>query len=165
MNEINTKAPTPSKGVQTRSRRTFRRLLLAFAALVGAVAIGVAVNPAPAAASATGCSWWGPHTVGGITLQTGEECASVNGSGLYVSGTSVSYNSPWGNVCNWREVDQFRDIYGNVYWTVYGPTHLGCWHANWDSISINANVRAGSVSVLLQQNGGTITGVTHSIHS
>lgn len=48
-------------------------------------------NVTPAAASATGCSWWGPHTVGGLTVQTGEECASVNGSGTWINNTSVSY--------------------------------------------------------------------------
>lgn len=127
------------------------------AAMLGAAIVAVlSFNVTPAAADATGCAWWGPHTVGGITLQSGEECASVSGGGTWVNNTSVSFNSPWSNVCNWREVDRFRDTNGNLYATITGATHYGCWHANWDQVNINGNARSGSVQIALQQNGAYI---------
>jgi len=148
----------------TRPTGLLARIGIVAALFVTSIVATLSFGVSPAAASATGCSWWGPHTVGGITLQTGEECASVNGSGTWVNNTSVSFNSPWSNVCNWREVDRFRDTNGTLYATIYGPTHYGCWHANWDQVNINGNARSGSVQIALQQNGADITSVTHSIH-
>jgi hypothetical protein len=127
--------------------------------------LGMALGSfSPVGASATGCSWWGGGNVGGYYVPTAQYCFSISGSGTRVNSTSGSYNSPWGNVCNWREVVSFYNSNGQNYKTIVGSTHYGCWRANWESLPINGTAQKGYVVGQLQTNGQRLTEVRHNIY-
>lgn len=140
-----------------------RRVTVLIVGLALSVA-GMLVTAGQANASATGCSWWGGGHIGGQYVPAGQYCFTISGSGTTVTGSTGSYNSPWGNVCNWSETVRFYDVAGNNYRTFNGPTHLGCWHANWESLPISGTAAAGRVCGTLKTNGARLTEVCHSIH-
>lgn len=139
----------------------FKRIAItAFLAVVAAIGIG-AVSATPAAASATGCQLYGGGNINGQWYPSGQWCASVNGSGTYVNGTSGSFNSPWGNVCNYRTQLRFIDgTNGSVYRTVDYGINWRCDHAAFMSFpGLNYNARRGKIEIRLIVNGGVLATV------
>lgn len=97
-------------------RNVRRRIISALA--VTTIAIGASIGSAsPASASATNCSSWGPVSVYGHSIPTGQYCFSVSGSGTRVNFTNSSINTGW--IYSPQEVVHFKDTRSRTYATYY----------------------------------------------
>ncbi len=140
------------------------KLHVLFAAL--AIAAFATLPSNPAHASAFGCNGWkGVPTPWG-TLSANSYCASLNGTGTYVSSVSGSFTVNFGTVCNYNITAEFFDSNGNWYYTKQTPVRYRCdWGTvSTGSIAIGTNMRRGSMCSTLKQNGARLTSVCHSIN-
>jgi hypothetical protein len=143
----------------------FRNILAAMIA-AAVMSLGFSIATAgPAAADATGCQFSGGGNINGQYFPAREWCASVSGSGTYVRGTSGSFNSPWGNICNYRVRLRFIDgTNGAVYRVVDYGTNWRCDHAAFLSFpGLNYTARKGKIEIQLLSNGSVVSTVGHSI--
>jgi hypothetical protein len=134
-----------------------------FASIAGA---SVSMGAAPAGASAYGCSGfrtvnspWGSGAVNSY-------CVDLQGTGTYVRTVTGTFTANVGTVCNYNITAEFFDSQGRWYMTRQTPVTYGCvWGTKFAGrITLNQDVRRGSMCSTLKQNGSRITSVCHSIY-
>ena len=143
-----------------------RRLCVALAglSLVLGISATTAIGATPAHASGTHCAWVNPIRIFGRTIPLGSYCFSVNGSGLYVTGTLSSYNS--GYVYSLSEHIDLFDNHGNDYYSYWDYSSSGTLYGAhaWSS-GLHGWARAGSICGTLYSSGVQIARTCNSIHS
>ena len=88
---------TPKRPAALHRHRSSRVLCLA---TLSALALGAAVGPQTAHASAYGYAFWGVHTFKDVPVPAGELFGAVEGRGTRVDRAGGSFLSA-GNICNW----------------------------------------------------------------
>ena len=136
------------------------------AALAGATVMGSAT---PAAADAKGCTFYGYRNVGGWTVPAGSYCATVVGSGTWVSGVQGEFYAP--NLCNYDVTAEFFN--NNWQWrrTFVSSRNYGCAYGSaWmPYIGVNSSIRSltgtstGYMCSTLRVAGQRVTSVCHYI--
>lgn len=150
------------KSVISRALARAKVTLLSAGAVLSLGAASVAVTPAPAHASATGCTRWGNVSIFGISVPTGQYCFTIQGSGLKVTGTIGSFNTP--QIGYPSERVSFYDTKGNRYasYNTYSASGNIYGYKLW-STKISGTAKVGHVCGELMSYGAVIAKACHNI--
>lgn len=124
------------------------------------------VSVLPASASATGCSYFGNMSIGGVPLPVyrGSYCAKIDGYKRSTSEVLGSFSSA-GNICNWNITAEFFNKSGKWLRTFNGSYNSGCKVLGGSRIVTSYTMAEdGYMCSTLKTNGKRITSVCHSIH-
>lgn len=146
---------------KNKMRKGFAAVALAAGTLTGALAVGVG----PAAATSTKCAFYGTGIK--YAVRNGSFCATVNGSGTYISTVSGNYGITvasmwWDGVCNgWLKLEIY-DRWGNLVATRNGGRSSGCTVLTYNtppSIGVYGSfpsASGGTARVSLMRGDGTV---------
>ncbi|MFF5225134.1 hypothetical protein [Dactylosporangium sp. NPDC000521] len=101
----------------------WQRIAVALTALLVSVGVGLTTTT-PAYADTKGCTVYGTRTVAGYSVPGGSYCATIVGSGTWVSGVQGEFYAP--NLCNWDVTAEFFDNAWNWKTTYVSGHNYNC---------------------------------------
>ncbi|MEU1607468.1 hypothetical protein [Micromonospora matsumotoense] len=141
--------------------------------MIAAVLVGLGltmVGVTPAQADTKGCTFYGNMSVGGYSVPAGSYCATIVGSGTYVTGVQGEFYAP--NLCNWDVTAEF--FTNNWVWktTYTSARNYGCSYGSaWApfigvsrTISQLTGTSSGYMCSTLRVGGQRVTSVCNYIY-